>query len=118
MARFNITYGIVGDNTVLATDTLSVTINKKDLALIEQQLIDNNHSPLLAQLPPAVYEKICSRALAAGPALCQKSGITFTPELAVAFSQVLPVELLPLLDPAVAEPLKANMQAILPELFD
>lgn len=117
MAKFKITYGIVGQDTVLATDTLTVTINKKDIADIEQQLAANGHSPLLADLPPTVYDKICNRALAAGPALCEKSNVSFSPELAVAFSEVLPISLLTLLSEPVAQALKANMQARLPQLF-
>lgn len=117
MAKFSIPYGIVDNATVVATDNLVVTINKQDIADIERQLAFNNYSPLLADLPPTVYEKICSRALASGPALCNKAGIPFNPELAVGFSEVLPVSLLELLRDTVATPLKANMQAKLPELF-
>lgn len=118
MAKFNIVYGIVQNETVVATDVLTITINKKDIADIESELKANNHSPLLADLPATVYDKICTRALSAGPALCKKAKITFSPELAVAFSEVLPVEILPLLDPSVAASLKANMKARLPELFN
>lgn len=117
MARFTIPYGIVDNTTIVATDNLIVTINKKDIADIERQLTENNFSPYLADLPASVYEKICSRGMAAGPALCTKAGITFSANLAIGFSEILPVDILPLLNDEIARPLKANMQAQLPELF-
>lgn len=113
MAKFDITYGIVDEGMVIATDAINITLNKKDLEEIEATLVANNFSPYFAELPERLYNRCCRKALEAGPALCEKAGVKLNEEMAVAFSELFPLCIAESLSEGTAAKVKANVERLL-----
>lgn len=118
MAKYDITYGILRDDSVIATSTICISLTKNDLQEIETRLIERDYSPLLSDLPERIYNRCCTKALHGGNELCESLGVQPNEDMAVAFCEVLPLCIVESLSPETAEKVKAKMKERLPELFE
>lgn len=118
MAKFDITYGILRDEAVIATSTICISLTKKDIQEIEEHIVAHDYSPILSDLPERIYTRCCNKALHEGNALCLSMGIEPTEEMAVAFSEVIPLCIVDTFTDETAIKVKAKMRQILPEIFE
>lgn len=117
MAKFDITYGIIFEDKILATDKICISLTKKDVEELEACIVEHDYSPMFADIPERFYARCCNKALADAPRLCETVNVTPSEDVAVAFSEVLPLCLADALSEPVATQVKAKMHERLPELF-
>lgn len=108
MSRYSIPYFIAKDDEVLYSSDIQVSLTKKDIAELEQFVIDHNYSYEFVDIPAHIYDK-CNRIAFEDALKHYKQFCEPDAGLSLCFGIVMPDSLIEALSEPVAQALVDNI---------